>query len=62
MPPEYTDQYCNGPCVYETDLVLKCIEGLLLEFKFYNKATIRDVRDTIKSGCSYGPERGNQLL
>lgn len=59
MPHDYTDQYCNGPCLTETHLVLDCIEGILYHFVFYNKATIKDVRDTIKAGCGYGPERGN---
>nr|XP_027115928.1 uncharacterized protein LOC113733901 [Coffea arabica] len=59
VPAEYTDQYCNGPCVSETHLVLNCIEGVLLQFKFYNQATISDVRETIKSGCSYGSKRGD---
>lgn len=58
VPHDYTDQYCNGPCLTETHLVLDCIEGILYHFVFYNKATIKDVRDTIKAGCGYGPERG----
>lgn len=63
MPPEYTDEYCNGPCVSETYLVLNCIEGLVSHYEFYNKATTDEVRETIKSGCSSGPKRGNlQLL
>lgn len=32
------------------------------KLSFYNKATIEDVRDTIKAGCSYGPERGILLV
>ncbi|KAH9766094.1 putative pentatricopeptide repeat-containing protein [Citrus sinensis] len=59
VPPDYTDKYCNGPCLTETNLVLDCIENIMLHFKFYNKATIQDIRDTIKAGCSHGPEKGN---
>ncbi|KAH8496383.1 hypothetical protein H0E87_019221 [Populus deltoides] len=43
----------------ETHLVLNCIQNIMKNFVFYNKATIVDVRYTIKAGCSYGPERGN---
>ncbi|KAL9364820.1 hypothetical protein Peur_042693 [Populus x canadensis] len=59
VPPEYADSYCGGPCLVETNLVLSCIENIMKHFVFYNKATIEDVRDTIKAGCGYGPERGN---
>ncbi|KAI3459235.1 hypothetical protein Pfo_015898 [Paulownia fortunei] len=59
VPPEYTDQYCNGPCLTETHLVLDCINGILKHFVFYNRATLKDVRETIESGCSYGPKRGD---
>lgn len=58
IPPEYTDQYCRGPCLEETHLVLNCLENILSHFRFYNKATIRAVEETIKEGCSYGPKRG----
>lgn len=58
MLPENTDEYCSSPCISETHLVLNCIENVLSHFKFYNKASINDVRETIKSGCSYGPKRG----
>ncbi|KAL1807413.1 hypothetical protein ACET3Z_024403 [Daucus carota] len=59
VPPEYADQYCRGPCFSETNLVLNCIDNILSHFLFYNRASIQDVRETIKAGCSYGPERGN---
>lgn len=59
VPPENADEYCNGPCLSETHLVLNCIEGVLSHFKFYNHATVNDVKETIKSGCSYGPKRGD---
>ncbi|XWS08517.1 hypothetical protein CRYUN_Cryun40dG0009400 [Craigia yunnanensis] len=57
--PDYADKYCNGPCLSETHLVLNCIENIMTNFLFYNKATIQDIRDTIQAGCGYGPERGN---
>lgn len=59
VPYDYTEQYCEGPCLSETHLVLNCIENILSHFVFYNRATIYDIRDTIKAGCSYGPERGS---
>ncbi|KAL3812292.1 hypothetical protein ACJIZ3_013560 [Penstemon smallii] len=59
VEPEYTDEYCKGPCIDETHHVLDCIDGILKRFIFYNKATVRDIRETIESGCSYGPKRGN---
>ncbi|XP_055815226.1 uncharacterized protein LOC129884999 [Solanum dulcamara] len=58
VPPEYTDQYCRGPCLEETHHVLNCLGNILSHFRFYNKATIRAVEETIKEGCSYGPKRG----
>ncbi|KAL6990046.1 hypothetical protein U1Q18_015796 [Sarracenia purpurea var. burkii] len=59
VPPQYTDPYCTGPCLTETNLVLDCVDDILNTFEFYNKATIHDVRDTIKAGCGYGSQRGN---
>ncbi|CAN4103687.1 unnamed protein product [Withania somnifera] len=58
VPPVYTDQYCGGPCLEEAHLVLNCLENILSCFRFYNKANIRVVEETIKEGCSYGPKRG----
>ncbi|XP_011100800.1 uncharacterized protein LOC105178913 [Sesamum indicum] len=59
VPPEFTDQYCNGPCLTETSHVLDCINGILKQFVFINRATVNDVREAIEGGCSYGPKRGN---
>nr|GEU66081.1 retrovirus-related Pol polyprotein from transposon TNT 1-94 [Tanacetum cinerariifolium] len=59
VPPDYTDQFCGGACLKETDLVLNCISDVLSNFLFYNRATVRDVKDTIKAGCSFGPNRGD---
>lgn len=62
VPKDKTEEYCNGPCLTETHLVVNCIDNILRNFLFYNKATIQDVRDTIQAGCGYGPERGNNYL
>ncbi|CAH1439505.1 unnamed protein product [Lactuca virosa] len=59
VPPGYTDEYCNGPCLKETHLVLNCIDDMLSHYVFYNRATVNDVKETIKAGCSYGPHRGD---
>lgn len=59
VPKDKTDEYCNGACLTETNLVLNCVDHILANFIFYNKATIRDVRDTVHAGCGYGPERGD---
>ncbi|XP_062105037.1 uncharacterized protein LOC133816700 [Humulus lupulus] len=59
VPQEETEAFCGGPCLTETQLVLSCIDNILANFLFYNRATIQDVRDTIHAGCGYGPERGN---
>ncbi|MCL7040653.1 hypothetical protein MKW94_004924 [Papaver nudicaule] len=59
VPPEATDEYCSGACLTETHLVLDCINNILSNFLFYNKATIWDIKATIKAGCSDTDERGN---
>ncbi|KAE8725861.1 hypothetical protein F3Y22_tig00008013pilonHSYRG00100 [Hibiscus syriacus] len=59
VPLGFTDEYCSGPCLSETHLVLNCLENIMKHFLFYNKATIGDIRDTIQAGCGYGPERGH---
>lgn len=59
VAPAYTDEYCNGPCVAETNQVLDCIGGIFRGFLFLNKATLQNIRDTIEGGCGYGPARGN---
>lgn len=59
VPPEKTEEFCEGPCASETKLVLNCLHNIFSDFVFVNKATINDVAATIKTGCGYGPERGN---
>jgi hypothetical protein len=62
VPPQSTDAYCDGPCLTETNLVLGCIDNIFINFVFYNKATIQDVKDTITAACGNGPERGRLRL
>ncbi|XP_022719518.1 uncharacterized protein LOC111277368 [Durio zibethinus] len=59
VPREATDIFCTGPCLAETQLVLKCVDNILSDFTFYNKATIRDIREVLRAGCSYTSRRGN---
>ncbi|GMI79379.1 hypothetical protein HRI_001607200 [Hibiscus trionum] len=59
IPREATDAFCNGPCLAETQLVLKCVDNVLSGFVFYNKATVRDIGYVLRSGCSYTNTRGN---
>ncbi|KAH7542968.1 hypothetical protein FEM48_Zijuj02G0131900 [Ziziphus jujuba var. spinosa] len=61
VPPEALNLFCNGPCLTETELVLKCIDSMFSNFMFYNKATVHDIRDALRSGCSYTRQRGNPL-
>ncbi|XP_024926112.2 uncharacterized protein LOC107411746 [Ziziphus jujuba] len=58
VPPEALNLFCNGPCLTETELVLKCIDSMFSNFMFYNKATVHDIRDGLRSGCSYTRQRG----
>ncbi|XP_021899010.1 uncharacterized protein LOC110815496 [Carica papaya] len=51
--------FCNGPCLVETQLVLNCVDNILSNFLFYNKATVRDLRNTVRAGCSFTSRRGN---
>ncbi|KAG7588522.1 hypothetical protein ISN44_As07g008520 [Arabidopsis suecica] len=59
VPPEETDKFCNGPCSAETELVLTCINSVMSDFVFYNRATPRDVRNALRGGCSSSFTRGN---
>jgi len=58
VPPEATDFFCSGPCLIETQLVLECIDNMLSNFIFYNKATVQQMRYALNSGCSYSRQRG----
>ncbi|XP_072959613.1 uncharacterized protein [Typha angustifolia] len=57
--PEDTDEYCNGPCLHETNLVLHCINGILDNFRFYNGASVSDVRYALNRGCGHTHGRGD---
>ncbi|CAL0309260.1 unnamed protein product [Lupinus luteus] len=59
VPSDKTDEFCEGPCLTETNLVLSCIDNIFSNFIFYNRATIQDIKETVQSACGYGPERGN---
>ncbi|XP_024015521.1 uncharacterized protein LOC18009645 isoform X1 [Eutrema salsugineum] len=58
VPLEDTDRFCNGPCAAETELVLKCINSVMSDFVFYNRATPRDIRNALRGGCSNSFTRG----
>ncbi|KAJ9185986.1 hypothetical protein P3X46_005550 [Hevea brasiliensis] len=59
VPPEATDVFCNGPCLTQTQAILNCIDSVLSDFLFYNGATVRDIRNILRTGCSYASLRGN---
>ncbi|XP_028756693.1 uncharacterized protein LOC114715941 [Neltuma alba] len=59
VPEDKTEEFCEGPCLSETYLVLSCIDNIFANFVFYNRATIEDIKDTVQAGCGYGPQRGN---
>ncbi|MQL77628.1 hypothetical protein Taro_010037 [Colocasia esculenta] len=59
VPFDATDAYCGGPCLSETNLVLKCIDDILYNFRFYNGASVRDVRYALHRGCGHGGRRGD---
>lgn len=58
IPVARTEEFCEGPCFSETHLALNCIDEIVHHFRFFNRATVYNIRETLKSGCSYGPERG----
>ncbi|CAN6911575.1 unnamed protein product [Brassica oleracea] len=58
IPMARAEEFCEGPCFSETHLALNCIDEIVHHFRFFNRATVYNIRETLKSGCSYGPERG----
>lgn len=58
VPPEAINLFCSGPCLTETELVLKCVDNIFSNFLFYNKATVHDIRGALRSGCSSTAQRG----
>jgi hypothetical protein len=62
VPPEATDIFCSGPCLIETQLLLECIDNMLSNFIFYNKANVQQMRYALNAGCSYSRQRGNFIF
>lgn len=44
--------FCAGGCAAHTRDVLLCLEHVKKDFYFANKATIRDLNETINNGCN----------
>ncbi|KAG2596469.1 uncharacterized protein LOC120710522 [Panicum virgatum] len=59
VPPGSADAFCGGPCVAETELVLRCVDGIMGNFRFYNGATAADVRSALDRGCGRSGLRGD---
>uniref|UniRef100_A0A0D9UZ63 DUF7731 domain-containing protein n=1 Tax=Leersia perrieri TaxID=77586 RepID=A0A0D9UZ63_9ORYZ len=59
VPPAAADAFCGGPCLAETSLVLGCVDGIMDNFRFYNGASVRDVRLALARGCGHGGSRGD---
>nr|ABK27100.1 unknown [Picea sitchensis] len=59
IPRDETDEYCNGGCYEQTQVVLTCVNQILSNFEFHNKATIDDIKQTITDGCSNTDKRGD---
>ncbi|KAL9685191.1 hypothetical protein QQ045_022638 [Rhodiola kirilowii] len=58
IPSYATDDYCHGPCLRETQSLLNCIDDMFSSFFFLNRATVPDVRNALRAGCSYTTQRG----
>ncbi|XP_072976260.1 uncharacterized protein [Typha angustifolia] len=56
---EATDEYCGGPCVAETKLLLSCVDEMRKNFRFRNGASVGDVRHALTRGCSHSTARGD---
>ncbi|KAK8916953.1 hypothetical protein KSP39_PZI023243 [Platanthera zijinensis] len=59
IPADAVDEYCGGPCLKETKLVLMCLHNTFDNFRFYNGRTLRDVGYALDRGCSLGMDRGD---
>ena len=59
VPPGSADAFCGGPCLAETELVLRCVDGIMGNFRFYNGATAADVRSALDRGCGRSGLRGD---
>jgi hypothetical protein len=59
VPPASTDAFCGGPCLAETELVLRCVSDVMGNFRFYNGASVGDVRLALGRGCGRTGLRGD---
>ncbi|GJN06165.1 hypothetical protein PR202_ga23866 [Eleusine coracana subsp. coracana] len=59
VPPASTDAFCGGACLEETELVLRCVDGVMDNFRFYNGASVGDVRQALGRGCGRTGLRGD---
>ncbi|CAD6232251.1 unnamed protein product [Miscanthus lutarioriparius] len=59
VPPGSADAFCGGPCLAETELVLRCVDGIMANFRFYNGASAADVRFALDRGCGHSGLRGD---
>jgi hypothetical protein len=59
VPPASTDAFCEGPCLAETERVLRCINGVMGNFRFYNGASVDDVGLALSRGCGHTGLRGD---
>ncbi|WOL00297.1 hypothetical protein Cni_G09010 [Canna indica] len=59
VPPQAAEDFCGGPCLVETRLVLDCVERMLHGFEFYNGASVLDVRFSLATACSHTNSRGD---
>ncbi|KAF0919488.1 hypothetical protein E2562_029609 [Oryza meyeriana var. granulata] len=59
-----TDKNDNGfglhdVALAQTNLVLGCVDGIMDSFRFYNGASVRDVRFALDRGCGHSGLRGD---
>ncbi|KAL6626503.1 hypothetical protein ACP70R_030229 [Stipagrostis hirtigluma subsp. patula] len=59
VQPASAEAFCGGPCLAETELVLRCVDGIMGNFRFYNGASVGDVRFALDRGCGYSGLRGD---
>lgn len=62
VPPHAADEFCDGPCLAETQLVLSCVEDELNTFRFQDGAMVSDVRYALQRGCSNSEKRGIYMI
>ena len=62
VPVGAVDYYCGGACVVETEDVLNCVASALDGFRFYNGASVENVRYALRRGCSHTIKRGSASI